>query len=422
MDSNDRQWIKPQTPASRGHEKRPKPIGGLALAVGAVVLLVGGIALGVARHSAEHRAAVAAAHEEASFLPSVRVATVRSSGDTISVTLPASTEAFQVANIYARASGYIEKRLVDIGSHVEEGQALAEISAPELLHQLAQSQATLMQAEASRRQAQSNEELAHVTNERTRTLVKEGWVTHQQGDQDRLTYQAQQAAAGVAEANISAQQAQVRVLQQQTNYLNVVAPFNGVVTQRNIDVGSLVQADATAGTFMFTVMNSDVLRIQLYVPQDDVFGLKPGVAAIVHVPEMPDRIFRGTVTRIADALQTTTRTLLTEIDVPNAEGALNPGVYCTVELQIPRVTPSLIVPADALVFDAGGLRVAVVENGVAHFRQITEIRDLGTGIEVSAGVKSGDQVILNPPVDLADGAPVQAHLQVAVPGDRNLSG
>jgi multidrug efflux pump subunit AcrA (membrane-fusion protein) len=193
-------------------------------------------------------------------------------------------------------------------------------------------------------------------------------------------------------------------------------------TTASSDVGSLVQADATAGTFMFTVMNSDVLRIQLYVPQDDVFGLKPGVAAIVHVPEMPDRIFGGTVTRIADALQTTTRTLLTEIDVPNADGALNPGVYCTVELQIPRVTPSLIVPADALVFDAGGLRVAVVENGVAHFRQITEIRDLGTGIEVSAGVKSGDQVILNPPVDLADGAPVQAHLQVAVPGDRNLSG
>ncbi len=142
-------------------------------------------------------------------------------------------------------------------------------------------------------------------------------MTQQQGDTDRLNLQAREAAVAVAEANIKAQDAQLRVLNQQKTYQSVVAPFDGVITQRNIDVGSLVQADATSGTFLFTLMHSDVLRIQLYVPQDEAFGIAPGVAAVVHVPEMPGRDFPGTVTRIADALQPGTRTLLTEIDVPN---------------------------------------------------------------------------------------------------------
>ena len=173
------------------------------------------------------------------------------------------------------------------------------------------------------------------------------------------TLQAQQAAVGVAQSNVAAQQAQIKVLQQQKDYLKVEAPFDGVVTQRNIDVGSLVQADATTGTFMFTVMQTEMIRTQVYVPQDQAFGVAPGVEAVVRVPEIPDRSFPGKVTRMADALEPTTRTLLTEIDVPNPDGALPSGVYCTVELHIPRKTPSLIVPADAIVFDAEGLHVAV---------------------------------------------------------------
>ena len=168
-----------------------------------------------------------------------------------------------------------------------------------------------------------------------------------------------------------------------------------------------MQADATSGTFLFTLMQSDVLRIQLYVPQDEAFGVAPGVEAIVRVPEMPGRDFPGKVTRIADALQPGTRTLLTEIDVPNPDRVLQPGVYCTVELKIPRKTPSLIVPSEAIVFNREGLNVVVVEDGVAHIRHVNVVRDFGTTVEVNAGVKEGDQVILNPPVDLTDGRKVQ---------------
>jgi RND family efflux transporter MFP subunit len=205
---------------------------------------------------------------------------------------------------------------------------------------------------------------------------------------------------------MEAQSAAVKVLQQQKTYQKVVAPFDGVITQRNIDVGSLVTADATSGTSMFAMTQSDVMRIQLFVPQDAAFGVSPGVDAAVRVPEIPGRSFPGTVTRIADALQPGTRTLLTEIDVPNPDGVLTPGIYCTVELQIPRKTPSLIVPAGAIIFNRHGLQVAVVENGVAHIRKVEVARDLGTEVEVRDGVKDGDEVVLNPTVELQEGSRV----------------
>jgi RND family efflux transporter MFP subunit len=321
----------------------------------------------------------------------------------MSVTWPGTTDAFAQANIYARASGYISKREVDIGSRVKAGQLLVEITAPELDHQIAQAEGTLAQMQASLQQAQANRDLAQVTWDRDSKLVQQGWATQQQGDTDRLTLQAREAAVAVATANITAQNAQLRVLHQQKIYQSVVAPFDGVITQRNIDVGALVQADATSGTFMFTLMQSDVIRIQLYVPQDEAFGLGPGTAAVVRVPEMPGRDFSGTVTRLAEALAPGSRTLLTEIDVPNPDHALSPGIYCNVELKIPRKTPSLIVPSEAIIFNRDGLSVAVVEDGSAHFRHVTVVRDFGTTVEVSAGVKDGDQVIMNPPVDLTEG-------------------
>ena len=403
----------PQVPRQRETARPPAPAkprartGRRILGLGALLLLLGALAIGVWQHFTLNAQVMATAVQRRDFVPSVRVAAVRSSGSTRSVTLPATTDAFAAANIYARASGYIAKRNVDIGSQVEAGQLLVEITAPELDHQIVQAEATLTQIQAALRQAQANRDLAQVTWGRDSKLVKQGWVTLQQGDTDRLNLQAQESAVGVAEANIKAQQAQLLVLRQQKAYQSVVAPFEGVVTQRNVDVGSLVQADATSGTFMFTMMNSDVIRIQLFVPQDEAFGLSPGVDAVVRVPEMPGRNFPGTVTRIADALQPATRTLLTEIDVANPDRALTPGTYCTVELQIPRKTPSLIVPSEAIIFNRDGLSVAVVEGGVAHIRRITEVRDFGTTVEVSEGVKDGDQVILNPPVDLTEGRKVK---------------
>ena len=409
--------VDPGHPAPVDHRDiaRPQPAvrpvrrtGRKILGVGVLLLLAGTLGWGFWRHHEVAADVMATSEQRRDLVPSVRVAPVRASGAKLSVSQPGSTEAFEAASIFARASGYILKRHVDIGDHVKAGQLLAEITAPELDHQISQAQATLTQNEAALRQAQANMELASVTWARDSKLVDKGWVTKQQGDTDRLNLQALQAAVAVAEANIKAQQAQLQVLDQQKAYQRVVAPFDGVVTQRNIDNGSLVQADAASGTNLFTMMHSDVIRIQLYVPQDQAFGLRAGVDAVVRVPEMPGIDFPGKVARVADALQPGTRTLLAEIDVPNPDGALTPGTYCLVELQIPRKTPSLIVPAEAIIFNRDGLRVAVVENDVVHFRKITLVRDLGTAVEASAGVKDGDLVVLNPPVDFAEGQKVTA--------------
>jgi RND family efflux transporter MFP subunit len=394
------------------HPGQAAPMGRpAAWALGVLLVLVTALGLGAWRYDSQQQAAMAAAQQRRDFVPTLRVAAVRASNDTVVVSLPATTSAFATANIFARASGYIEKRNVDIGDRVKEGQLLVEIVAPELDHQISQAEATLNQLEATVKQAQANMELARVTWGRNSPLVDKGWVTPQQGDTDRLTLQAREAAVGVAEANVASQQALLQVLRQQKAYQRVVAPFDGVITQRNIDVGTLVQADATSGTFMFTIMQSNVIRTQVNVPQDQAFGLAPGVDAVVHVPEIPDRTFPGTVARIADALQPGTRTLLTEVDIPNPEGVLSPGIYCTIELHIPRKTPSLLVPADAVIFNSNGSQVAVVENGVARIRKISIARDSGTQVEVRDGVKPDDRVILNPPVNLVEGSRVQPRLE-----------
>ncbi|MGY4368536.1 RND family efflux transporter MFP subunit [Bradyrhizobium sp. LB1.3] len=372
----------------------------------ALLLLAGGLAVGGWRHYQAERALAATSEQARMLVPEVRVATVRAGDRKIIVTLPATTAAFEAANIFARTNGYIEKRYVDIGDRVKAGALLAEIVAPELDHQIAQAQATLAQTQGTLQQTQASRELAEVTNARDSGLVKQGWLTAQQGDNDRLTLRAQQAAEAVAKSNIAAQQAQIKVLEQDKAYQRVVAPFDGVITQRNIDNGSLVQAGST---FMFTLMYANVIRTQVFVPQDEAVGVQPGVDAVIRVPELPEQAFPGKVTRIATALQPGSRTLLTEIDVPNPEGALQPGIYCTVELSIPRKTPSLIVPADAVVFDENGLHVAVVENGVVHMQKISIARDFGTRVEVHDGVKPGDQVILNPMLSLTEGSRVSAH-------------
>jgi len=391
----DRVVELPATP-----RKPPRRYGGAMLGAGALLLLAGGLGIGGWRHYQGHLEAAATARQTRTFVPEVRVAAVRDSASKIVVSLPATTTAFEAANIFARTSGYVEKRYVDIGDRVKAGDLLADITAPELDHQIAQAKATLTQDQATLQQTQASRDLADVTNGRDSKLVKQGWLTLQQGDNDRLTLQAQQAAVGVAQSNIAAQQAQIRILEQDKLYQRVVAPFDGVITQRNIDNGSLVQSQST---FMFTLMHPDVIRTQLFVPQDAAFGVAPGVEAVMHVPEIPNRSFPGKVTRIASALQPGSRTLLTEVDVPNPDGALSPGIYCTVELFIPRKTPSMIIPADAVVFDENGLHVAVVVNGIVHLQKITIARDFGKEVEVHDGVKPGDRVILNPMVNLAEG-------------------
>jgi RND family efflux transporter MFP subunit len=264
-------------------------------------------------------------------------------------------------------------------------------------------------------QAEANATLAQATWGRDKPLLKDGWVTGHQGDIDLQTVKADEAAVSVAQANVAAQERLLRVLRQNRAYASVVAPFDGVITQRNVDVGSLVQGNANTGTFMFEIMQKDVIRVWVYVPQDTAFGVAPDVDAIVRVPELPNREFSGKVTRIADALHSGTRTLLTEIDIPNPDGALPPGIYCSVELKIPRRTPSFVIPAEALMFNRSGLQAVVVKNGKAEIRNVTVTRDLGTRVQVDAGVSAGERVILNPPVTLIDGAKVQPRLAGTAP-------
>ncbi|WGD50222.1 efflux RND transporter periplasmic adaptor subunit [Bradyrhizobium sp. CB1650] len=390
-------------PLLRAKDEPNRRSGAAVFGSAVLLLLVGGLVAGGWRHYQAERELAVTAQQARASVPDVRVATVHASDSKMDVTLPATTAAFEAANIFARTSGYVEKRDVDIGDRVKAGALLAEIVAPELDHQIAQAQATLAQTQGNLQQTQASRELAEVTNARDSNLVKQGWLTAQQGDNDRLTLRAQQAAEAVAKSNIAAQQAQIKVLEQDKAYQRVVAPFDGVITQRNIDNGSLVQAGST---FMFTLMHANVIRTQVFVPQDEAFGVQPGVDAAIRVPELPGRVFPGKVTRIATALQPGSRTLLTEIDVPNPDGALQPGIYCTVELFIPRKTPSMIIPADAVVFDENGLHVAVVDNGVVHMRKISIARDFGTQVEVHQGVKPGDQVILNPMLNLLEGSRV----------------
>jgi RND family efflux transporter MFP subunit len=379
------------------------------------VLLAAGLSLGGWGDYSLKQQVMATAKQERDFVPSLPVATVEANPSTVSVNLPGTTAAFAAANIYARATGYIAKRNVDIGDRVKAGDVLAELAVPELDDQISQNEATLEQLKSALQQAQANRDLSQVTWDRDALLVQKGWVTPQQGDTDRLNLQGRVAAVAVAQHNITAQESLVRRLRQDRDYALVLAPFDGVITQRNVDVGSLVQGNAASGTFMFEIMQQDVIRVWAYVPQDAAFGVVPAVAATVRVPELPDREFAGKVTRIADALQSGTRTLLTEIDIPNSDGALKTGIYCTIELHIPRKTPSLLVPADAIIFNRNGMQVAVVNNGKAEIRKVEVKRDLGTRVEVDSGVKAGDQVILNPPVTLADGSKVQVRPEVPLP-------
>jgi RND family efflux transporter MFP subunit len=412
LPAKDEQHVQPNAadktvagaPSTTSHTAT-RPRGLWRLGLGVLLLIAVGVAYGAWRHLAQSRQVMETTRQQQDFVPTVQVTTARAADNETIISLPGTTLAFAAANIFARASGYIEMRKVDIGDHVKAGELLAQITAPELDHQIAQAQATLAQNQATLRQTQASRDLAQVTRDRDSTLVQKGWLTPQQGDTDRLTLDAQHGAVAVAEANIVAQEALIRVLNQQRDYLSVIAPFDGIITQRNVDNGSLVSAGST---FMFTLMQSDVIRVQVYVPQGSAFGVAPGIDAVVRVPEIPDRTFPGKVTRFANALAPGTRTLLTEIDVPNPDGALSPGIYCTVELHIPRKNPSILVPADAVVFNADGLQVAVNENGTARFQKVTVARDLGTQVELREGIKPGDEVILRPGVNLADGSKVQA--------------
>lgn len=391
--------------ASETHEAHGS--GRWFIGLGVLFVFLGALGFGVWGHIEQHRQVTQLKQQQAESVPAVRVQTVTTHDGRLHVTLPGTTLGFEEATVYGRASGYVLKRHVDIGDHVKAGQLLAEIAAPEVDDQIAQYENSVRQAQATHNQNQAQQSLAQVTWGRDSTLVNQGWVTQQQGDTDRFSLQAQQHATMAAQHSAAALQAQLQYFNQQKAYQQVVAPFDGVITQRNIDVGSLITADATSGTPMFSIVHDDVIRVWVYVPQDAAVGVVPGIDATIRVPASTNLTFHGKVTRTATALQPGTRTLLTEIDIPNPDGVLAPGVYCTVELKIPRKTPALTVPASAIIFNENGLQVAVIEDGVARLRKIAIANDYGSEVEIGDGLREGDNVILQPPVNLQDGGKVQ---------------
>lgn len=372
-------------------------------------------------HWRTYQRAGEAQQEAVDFVPEVQTITAKASDDPVKLTLPGQTEAFDQATIYPRATGYIAERRVDIGSRVKAGDLLIKIAAPDLDQQLAQARAQLLQvkaaagqAQAQLTQAQANLALANVTFNRTNQLTQRGYETVQNNDNQRTQVQSQQAAvetakAGikVAEANVKAQQATVDRLDTLTRFEEVRAPFDGIVTTRGVDKGDLVNADTKTGSPLFTVAKDRVLRVTVHVPQAEAFGVHDGLEAEVRVPQMADRVFHGKVARSSVALLNSARTLDTEVDVDNSDGALRPGAFVNVSFDIPRVRPAVILPAEALVFNQNGLQVATVQDDQARLQTVVINRDFGKTVELRGGLNGGEQVIINPPTELTDGAKVK---------------
>jgi RND family efflux transporter MFP subunit len=392
--------------ASDPYRERRRRRTGRLLVIGALVVVAGLIGAGAWSHAAQRAAAVATLDAQRAALPVVRTAAVQAVNTPREFDLPATLQAFNTATLYARATGYISTRNVDIGSHVKAGDVLAVVAAPDLDQQLDQARGQLAQMQAAVTQAVADKDLASATNNRTTRLVQDGWTSRQQGDTDRLGLASKAAAVAVAQANLQAQQAAVSRLEQLTGFERVVAPFNGVITARLVDVGSLVAADAASGSPLFSIDRTDVLRVQIYVPQEAFFGLQDGNLAQVTVPELPGRVFHGKVARNASSLQPQTRTMLTEVDVDNADGTLTAGLYGVVHLQEPRAQPVVLVPSAAVIFDKDGLSAAIYENGQAKVRHLDLEADDGAQVAVRGGLKQGDALILNPPVGVTDGMKV----------------
>jgi RND family efflux transporter MFP subunit len=355
------------------------------------------------------------------LVPQVRLVTVERAEGPLDLVLPGEMQAFTTAAIAARATGYIAERRVDIGSRVKAGDLLLRIAAPDLDQQRAQAEAQvgqlkaqLLQAQAQVEQARANVNLANLTNNRTTTLAVQGWASRQNADTSQAgvlsqaaTLAAAEAGVKVATANIKSQEAVVDRLKALTAFENVVAPFDGVVTIRNVDVGDLVRAD-NGGTSLLSIDQDSTLRITVNVPQNDAVGVKPGVGAVISVPQLPGRTFDGFVERSSVALNAASRTLTTQVDVPNPDRQLRAGFYAHVTLKIPRSEPAVSVPAEATVFNTNGLQVAEVgDDDRVTWRTVKIRRDLGRTLELESGLAADSRIIFSPPPELRDGQTIE---------------
>ncbi|MGD0502612.1 MAG: efflux RND transporter periplasmic adaptor subunit [Steroidobacteraceae bacterium] len=308
--------------------------------------------------------------------------------------LPGRLEAFIRAPIYARVPGYLKSWKYDIGSRVKTGDVLAVIDTPDLDQQL-------MQARAALSVAQANAKLAQITAERWQSLAGTDAVAKQDVDQRNFTWNANVA-------QVKAAQASVDQLVAEEGFKRLAAPFDGIVTARETDIGALINVGAAGGAELFVVSETSKLRVYVSVPQNYVPSVPPGTQAVIRVPEHPDKVYNGTVEASAQAVTPTTGTTLMQIIVDNAAGELMPGGYASIQLQIAGVANVLSVPSSALIFDAKGLSIATVggDNRVL-LKAVSIQRDLGEVVELAAGLAPSDQVIQNPPDGIGNGDEVR---------------
>jgi RND family efflux transporter MFP subunit len=374
-------------PAARGGRGGRTAL--VAAVLGGVVLL----AVGTVPRVLRHRAIVAEAGATTTAVPVVTVAEAYLGAASGELSLPATVQGLHETGLYPRSNGYVRRWLADMGAQVRAGQTLAEIEMPELDQELSQARANLTQVEATLA-------LTRSTLERWKDLVKEDAATRQELDEKQAAFNAAQASAGAARANVERLTALRR-------FGSVEAPFSGVITARNVDVGALVSAGATGGRPLFTLAQVDTVRVLTSVPQSAAPSVRVGQTADVTVQELGSAAFRGRVTRTAQALDPTTRTLLTEIQVENRDRRLLPGMFAQAKLTLDRATPPLLVPANTLMMRGDGPQVAVVAGGRVRIARVTLGRDYGTEVEVTGGLTPGATLVVNPGDEVTEGAVVR---------------
>jgi RND family efflux transporter MFP subunit len=371
-----------------------------ALAVLAAVLV---LALGI-RSRVKAETALRVVTEQMA-VPSVSVVVPKHTAPATEITLPGNMQPFISSPIYARTDGYLKKWYFDIGAHVKAGELLAVIQTPEVDEQLSQAQSTL-------NTAQANLELAQITRDRYQSLLKKHAVAQQDVDNAVGTYTANKAI-------VDADMANVRHYEALVSFEKVYAPFDGVITARNTDIGDLINSGSSTAprTDLFDMAQTRTLRVYVNVPEEYSQGVKPGqTAAEVALAEFPGKRFPGKLVRTSESINATTRTLLVEVDLDNPGGSLFSGSYAEVHLNIASQNSTYLLPVSALIFRSEKLQVGVVRDGKVSVTEVTPGHDFGDQIEIVAGLKAGDQVVLNPPDSLVSGQEVTI-VKAALPGD-----
>jgi membrane fusion protein, multidrug efflux system len=379
------------------------------LAIGSVGLAVSGIA-----DRAKSRQEVAA-WTNAQTIPTVRVVRPERGPGEQELVLPGNVAAFTTGSLFARASGYVTAWSKDIGAHVVKDEVLATISAPDLDQQLEQAKGQLVQLQAAVQQAQANADLGKVTDQRTSQLVLQGWQSKQQGDQDRLNAASLQAALAVAKANVVAQQAAVSRLEELTSFEQIKAPFDGVVTARNVDIGDLVSAGGTTGRALFRIADIRRMRIYVNVPQAFLGELATGIKATLHLPGQKET-FEAELVSTSNSLAENSRTALVELQADNPDGKLWPGAFAEVHFHIPADPNTLTVPLTALVFSAQGMRVAALgADDKVVLKPVTVGRNLGNRVEIDSGLSLSDRLVDSPLESTQTGDVVNVGAAAATP-------